>query len=79
MKTQSITPSFTGKFVIPNADSNKKVDYLYNKVSKIVKANQVTTEFHTDKIVISADKTQDNKIVSALKEFGIKFFPVVKK
>ena len=74
MRTQSITPSFSGKFVIPNNKENKQVNYLYNKVSKIVKDNNITGEFHNDKIVLTTDKTQEKNLFNALKEFGIKIF-----
>ena len=78
MKTQSISPAFSGKFIIQNKD-NRHINYLYNKVSKIVKTNQVTSEFHTDKIVINAYKTQEKNLLHSLKELGIKIFPLVNK
>ncbi len=74
MKTPNVNPVFTGKFVVPNAGSNKKNDYLYNNLSKIVKKNQVTANFYTDKVEILADKTQDKKIQKALKKLNLTFF-----
>lgn len=74
MRTPNVSPAFTGKFIIPNVGSNKKNDYLYNNLSKIVKKNQVTANFHNDKVEILADKTQDNKIQKALKKLDLTFF-----
>ena len=74
MRTPNITPSFSGKFVIPNNNENKHVDYLYNKVSKIIKENNITGEFHNDKIVLTTDKTQEKNLFDSFKEFGIKIF-----
>ena len=74
MKTQNITPAFTGKFVVPNSGANKQVDFLYNKVAKVVKDNHLTGEFHRDSIVISADKTQEKNFLNSIKELGVKIF-----
>ncbi len=74
MKTPNVNPAFTARFVVPNAGSNKKNDYLYNNLSKIVKKNQVTANFQVDKVEILADKTQDKKITKALKNLDLTFF-----
>ncbi len=79
MRTQNITPSFSGKFVIPNSGDNKKVNYLYNKVSKIVKDNNISGDFHNDKIVLTTDKTQEKNLFNSLKELGIKIFSLNEK
>lgn len=71
MKTQNISPAFTGKFVIPNCGANKKTDFMYNNVLKLVKQNQVTTNFGTDKIEIIADKSQDRFIKKGLKKLKL--------
>lgn len=71
MTTQSISPAFTGKFVIPNNETNKKTDFMYNNVLKLVKQNQVTSIFGTDKIEIIADKSQDRFIKKGLKKLKL--------
>lgn len=75
MKVQNITPyAFTAnKFVIPNNKMNKSVDYLYNKVSKIVKENHVPANFLNDKIVINAEKEQAKLIKAGLEESKVGF------
>lgn len=73
MKTQSITPNFTGKFTIPNTGNNKNVTYLYNKVSTLVKDNHVTANFHRDKIEIASHNSADKKIRKGLKQLGIEY------
>lgn len=73
MKAPTITPAFTGKIVIPSNGENKKVDYLYNKVSKLVKDNQVTANFRTEQIEILPSSNILDKIKTNLKSLGIKF------
>ena len=73
MKAPIITPAFTGKIVIPNSGENKKVDYLYNKVSKLVKDNQVTANFRTEQIEILPSSNILDKIKTNLKNLGIEF------
>ena len=67
MKTQSITPNFTGKFFIHNEGNNKNVPYLYNKVVTLVKDNHVTANFHKDKIEIAPHDTAAKNIRKGLK------------
>lgn len=73
MKIQSIAPSFKGKISIPASGNNKNVDYLYNKVSRIVKDNQVTANFLTDKIEILPHEFAETSIKSNLMDLGIEF------
>lgn len=71
MKTSPI--SFKSKFIIPNNDLNKKVEYLYPKTLKIGKRIQATTTLTNDKITIDSYKSKDNFVRKALKKFGIEF------
>ncbi len=73
MKIQPIAPSFKGKISIPASGNNKNVDYLYNKVSKIVKDNQVTASFLTDRIEIMPHTSAAAPIKSSLADLGIEF------
>ena len=75
MKIQSTTPyAFTAnKFIIPNNKMNKSVDFLYNKVSKIVKENHVPANFNNDKIVITAEKDQARLVKAGLEESKVGF------
>ena len=73
MKIQPIAPSFKDKISISANGNNKNVSYLYNKVSKIVKDNQVTASFHSDKIEITPHTSAVAPIKSSLTDLGIEF------
>ena len=73
MKIQPIAPSFKGKISISANGNNKNVSYLYNKVSKIVKDNQVTASFHSDKIEITPHTSATSPVKSSLTDLGIEF------
>lgn len=61
-------PTFKGLRI--NANENKKVKFLYNKVLDIVKENKIPATFSTDSIELPRIT---DKIVSKLKELEIVF------
>ncbi len=66
-----VAPNITTKITIP---AEQKVQYTYNHVSKLVKANQVQADFHADRIDISSPTTkQTTSILDKLTELGINF------
>lgn len=71
MKTNPI--SFNGKFIVPNNEINKKINFLYPKVLGIGKRIQATTILTNDKITIQSYKSKDNFVRRALNRLGIEF------
>ena len=66
-----VNPEVATKIRIP---AEQKVQYAYNKVNKIVKANQVQADFHSDRIDISSPtERQTTSILDKLQELGINF------
>ena len=66
-----VNPEVSTKIRIP---AEQKVQYAYNKVNKIVKANQVQADFHADRIdIASPTAKQTTGILEKLTEFGINF------
>lgn len=77
-KIQSITPyNFKGANYTVYGKQNKKVDYLYNKVSEMVIEHKVPAEFFLgseDKIVLSPQTTKSKSFVQkSLNKLEIKF------
>jgi len=77
-KIQSITPySFKGTNYTVYGKQNKKVDYLYNKVSEVVNEHKVPAEFFLgpeDKIVLSPNTNKAKSLLQkSLDKLGIKF------
>ena len=71
--------AYTGKIIVPNADENKKVYLMYNKVLDIVKKHQVTANIRNEGIDILPHKSAEKPIMEKLKELHIKFFNSDKK
>ena len=66
-----VNPEVSTKIRIP---AEQKVQYAYNQVNKIVKANQVQADFHSDRIDISSPtERQTTSILDKLQELGINF------
>ncbi len=66
-----VNPEVATKIRIP---AEQKVQYAYNQVNKIVKANQVQADFHSDRIDISSPtERQTTSILDKLQELGINF------
>ena len=66
-----VNPEISTKIRIP---AEQKVQYAYNQVNKIVKANQVQADFHSDRIDISSPTArQTTSILDKLQELGINF------
>ncbi len=66
-----VNPEVATKIRIP---AEQKVQYAYNQVNKIVKANQVQADFHSDRIDISSPTArQTTSILDKLQELGINF------
>lgn len=77
-KIYSITPySFKGNNYIIYGKQNKNVQYLFNKVSDVVKEEKIPATFFNgseDKIVLTPQtKKAKNTLVETLGKFGIKF------
>ncbi len=66
MKTQNISPAFTGSFVVPSSGTNKKFKFMYNQLSDLVKKNQVSANFWHDRIEIMAEGKQAKQIKKGL-------------
>jgi len=73
MKTQNITPSFTGKYTIPYKGKNEKIYLMPNKVLDFVKENQLSAVFKTDIIEITPHKAKESPLNTLLEKLGIEF------
>ena len=71
MKTNPI--SFKGKFIVPNNELNKKINFLYPKVLGIGKRIQAPTLISNDEITIQSYKSKDNFVRKALTRLGVEF------
>ena len=77
MKTQNITPSFTGNYTIPSKGNNEKVFLMHNKVLDLVKKNKLSAVFKKDSIEISSIKSKDEIVKKSLKDYGIEFIEMI--
>ena len=72
--------TFTGvKVVIPCSGENKKVTYMYNYVSDLVKEHQVPATFYSDRIELSPYQKQEATVLETIKNLGLSFKKVVDK
>ena len=63
MNVQNVTPSFTGKYVIPCKGKNANIYLMPNKLVDFVKENNLSAAFKTD-IIESGDTTPEKFLIN---------------
>lgn len=73
MNVQNVTPSFTGKYVIPCKGKNANIYLMPNKLVDFVKENNLSAAFKTDVIEITPHKAKESPLNTLLEKLGVEF------
>ena len=73
MNVQNVTPSFTGKYVIPCKGKNANIYLMPNKLVDFVKENNLSAAFKTDVIEITPHKAKESSLNTLLEKLGVEF------